>query len=162
MKIRALIKDDWSDVAAIYQEGLDTGVATFETIVPTWEQWDVSHIPKCRLVAEIENEVIGWAALSPVSKRPVYKGVAEVSVYIASSARGLKVGQQLLARLINQSEDAGFWTLQAGIFSKNKASIALHKKMGFRMIGFREKVACRNGKWHDNCLLERRSTVVGV
>ncbi|WP_262886651.1 GNAT family N-acetyltransferase [Spongiivirga citrea] len=162
MKIRALTKDDWSAVAAIYKEGLDTEVATFETEIPSWEQWDVAHISSCRLVAEKENMICGWAALSPVSRRKAYKGVAEVSIYIAASGRGLKVGQRLLYRLISESEKAGFWTLQAGIFSENKVSIALHQKMGFRMIGFREKVASRNGKWHDNCLLERRSKIIGI
>lgn len=162
MRIRTLIKADWPAVAAIYKEGLDTEVATFETKIPSWKQWDSSHISDCRLVAENENIICGWAALSPASRRIVYKGVAEVSIYIAASARGLKVGQRLLSRLISESEKAGFWTLQAGVFPENKASIALHQKMGFRMIGFRERIASRNGKWHDNCLLERRSKIRGI
>jgi len=149
MKIREMLRKDWPMVSAIYKEGLDTRIATFETEVPSWEKWDASHISSCRFVADNEDSILGWTALSQVSKREVYKGVAEVSIYIEANSRGSKVGQ-------------GCWTLQAGIFPENEPSILLHQKMGFRMIGFREKVASRNGKWHDNCLLERRSKTVGI
>ncbi|MFP2996890.1 N-acetyltransferase family protein [Spongiivirga sp. MCCC 1A20706] len=157
-----MVKEDWPQVAAIYQEGLDTGIATFETVVPDWETWDKTHLEVCRLVAVNDGLILGWAALSKVSNRQVYRGVAEVSIYIGKSARGRKVGQQLLENLIVKSEEAGFWTLQSGIFPENKASLMLHEKMGFRIIGYRERVAVRNGKWYDNCLLERRSPIIGV
>ncbi|SHJ67185.1 GNAT family N-acetyltransferase [Aquimarina spongiae] len=148
---------DWLVISEIYRQGIATGIATFETQIPSWEQWDATHITSCRFKAEMNNEIAGWAALSPVSKREVYRGVAEVSIYIASNFRKLGIGKLLLQYLIKESEAEGFWTLQAGIFSQNKASIALHKALGFREIGFREKVAKLHDIWYDNTLLERRS-----
>ncbi len=150
-------EEDWPVISEIYRQGIATGVATFETQIPSWEQWDAAHSTSCRLKAEMNNEIAGWAALSPVSKREVYRGVAEVSIYIASNFRKLGIGKLLLQHLIKESEAEGFWTLQAGIFSQNKASIALHKALGFREIGFREKVAKLHDIWYDNTLLERRS-----
>lgn len=160
IKIAYFTQEDWPTISAIYKEGIDTGIATFETQVPTWETWDVSHIKSSRIKAISNNVITGWAALSPTSKREVYTGVAEVSIYITSKYRGLGMGKLLLSKLIEESEKAGFWTLQAGIFRNNKASIDLHKSLGFREIGYREKVAKLNNIWHDNILLERRSKII--
>ena len=146
---------------AIYLEGIATGNATFEKEAPKWERWDESHLPPCRLVARVANEVIGWAALSPVSRRPVYAGVAEVSVYVSERARGEGVGTRLLDRLVRDSEREGFWTLQAGIFPENTASISLHAHAGFRIIGTRERLGCMDGRWRDVVLMERRSKTIG-
>ncbi len=157
IKIQPFTQSDWPMISRIYKEGIDTGIATFETKVPDWKQWSASHTTSCRLKAIIGDEIAGWAALSPTSKRKVYKGVAEVSIYITSTFRKLGIGKLLLSELIHQSEHAGFWTLQASIFSKNKSSIALHKSLGFREIGYREKIGKLNDIWHDNILLERRS-----
>lgn len=159
LKIRKFNKQDWSTVSRIYSEGISTGIATFEIEAPSFDVWDEKFIKKCRLVAEIEEEVIGFAVLSQVSKRNVYKGVAEVTIYIAKSQRGKGIGKQLLDALIIESENEGFWTLQAGIFSKNKPSIQLHKKCGFRVVGIREKIGKRDGRWYDNHFLERRSQI---
>jgi L-amino acid N-acyltransferase YncA len=153
---------DWAAVQSIYQEGLATGNATFETDIPEWEDWDKSHLSECRLVARSEGQVFGWAALSPVSGRCVYGGVAEVSVYVAASTRGQGIGKTVLQALIEESEQAGIWTLQAGIFPENVASIALHKACGFREVGYRERLGQMNGLWRDVILLERRSQVVGT
>ena len=152
---------DWDRVREIYLEGIATGNATFATDAPSWEKWDSSHRPDCRLVAREDGEVLGWAALSPVSSRCVYAGVAEVSVYVSAIARGRGVGRLLLSALVENSERAGVWTLQAGIFPENVASIELHRKLGFRLVGVREKVGCMNGRWRDVALMERRSAVVG-
>ena len=162
MKIIKLESRHYPSVSAIYAEGLATGKATFETSVPSWEAWDQSHLSVCRIAAMDQDEMLGWAALSPVSKRQVYRGVAELSVYIATSARGKGVGKLLLTTLIERSEANNFWTLQSGIFTTNKASIALHEKCGFRIIGYREKVGKLNDTWMDNMLLERRSTLAGL
>ena len=154
---------DWPSVAEIYASGIATGHATFQTSIPEWTLWDASHLKSCRLVARADDGTIeGWAALSPVSSRPVYAGVAEVSIYIAESARGHGVGRRLLEALIAESEKDGRWTLQAGIFPENGASVALHLSCGFRIVGRRERIGCMNGVWRDNLLLERRSSVVGV
>lgn len=153
---------DWSNVARIYAEGMATGYATFEKDVPSYEDWNKDHLSNCRIVAEEKGEIYGWAALSPVSGRCVYGGVAEVSVYVAENARGLGVGKSLMQALITQSEDAGLWTLQAGIFPENTASIILHEKVGFRKIGYRERVGKLDQTWKDNVLFERRSTKVGI
>lgn len=159
--IREMQKEDWAEVAAIYKEGIDTKVATFQTEVPTYEAWDNSHIKTCRLVAVENNRVIGWTALTPYSSRCVYAGVAEVSVYIKGDYRGQQVGERLLKALILESEKAGIWTLQSGILEINKASIALHKKVGFRMVGYREKLAKdHNGVWQNTVLMERRSEII--
>lgn len=152
---------DWPLVAQVYKEGIETGIATFEQDIPGWEQWDQNHIKSCRLVARYDGQVLGWAALSPVSSRCVYGGVAEVSVYVANNARGKKIGEQLLRELIAESEKQGYWTLQSGIFPENTASIGLHKKCGFRKIGFRERIGQLNGVWKDNILMEKRSEKTG-
>lgn len=162
MEIVAIQKHHYPSISAIYAEGIATGKATFETNVPSWEAWDKSHLSVCRIAAMDHGKVLGWAALSPVSKRQVYRGVAELSVYVATSARGKGVGKLLLSTLIEMSEANQFWTLQAGIFTTNKASIALHEKCGFRIIGYREKVGKLGDQWMDNMLLERRSTLVGL
>ncbi len=153
---------DRPTIRAIYREGIATGNATFETDVPEWAAWDKNHLPDCRIVARLKEQVVGWAALSPVSSRCIYAGVAEVSVYVAASARGLGAGKVLLRALIEESERAGIWTLQAGIFPENRASIALHKSCGFRELGYRERIGQLNGVWRDVVLLERRSMVVGI
>lgn len=156
-------ESDWPQVQSIYKSGIDTNIATFETTVPTFEAWDKSHLSFCRLVAEnSQMNVIGWAALSPVSGRCVYGGVAEVSVYLHPDAQGQGLGKLLLEKLIDESEQNGIWTLQAGIFAENKASVKLHTKMGFRQIGYREKIGKLHGVWKDTVLMERRSKVVGV
>ncbi|MFD2563877.1 GNAT family N-acetyltransferase [Aquimarina rubra] len=157
MKILSFDQSDWTDVSRIYKEGINTGIATFETKVPVWEQWNQTHIQSCRLKAVLNNEIVGWAALAPTSKREVYKGVAEVSIYITSKYRNLGIGKLLLTKLIEDSEQEGFWTLQAGIFSNNTASIQLHTSLGFRIIGYREKVGKLQETWYDNTILERRS-----
>lgn len=160
--IEKMIAEDWNAVRAIYEEGISTGHATFEQSPPTWEKWDAGHFATCRLVARAGNEVLGWAALSPVSVRKVYAGVAEVSVYVAERARGRRVGSLLLSELVAASEHAGIWTLSAGIFPENTASIALHERHGFRVVGTRERIGCMNGRWRDVVLMERRSAIVGA
>ena len=145
----------------IYLEGIATGNATFEQTAPAWEQWAASHLPDARIVARTGGNLLGWAALSGVSSRCVYAGVAEVSIYVAASARGQGVGRQLMARLITESEAANIWTLQAGIFPENAASIALHRSAGFRIVGQRERLGQMNGHWRNVVLLERRSSVAG-
>jgi phosphinothricin acetyltransferase len=149
-------------VRAIYREGIATGDATFETDVPDWEKWNASHLSDCRFVARKDDQIIGWAALSPVSGRCVYAGVAEVSVYVVALAKGQGVGKALLRALIAESERQGIWTLQAGIFPENEASIALHKSCGFREVGRRERFGQMRGTWRNVVLMERRSSVVGV
>ena len=160
MELTAMTASDWGAVRAIYVEGIATGNATFETAPPEWDRWDAAHLAACRLVAKVEGEILGWAALSPVSSRKVYAGVAEVSVYVGEKARGQGVGRALLQSLIEHSECNGIWTLQAGIFPENTASIALHQKAGFRVVGRRERIGCLNGQWRDVLLLERRSKTV--
>jgi L-amino acid N-acyltransferase YncA len=160
--IRALRSHDWPAVRDIYAEGIATGNATFETETPDWTKWDGAHLQDCRLVAQEGERILGWAALSPVSSRRVYSGVAEVSVYVASAAQGRGVGKMLLQSLVEQSERCGIWTLQAGIFPENVPSIALHKSCRFREAGRRERLGQRNGVWRDVLLLERRSSSVGV
>jgi phosphinothricin acetyltransferase len=157
-----MTSDDWPSVRGIYEEGIGTGHATFELRAPAWEVWDGSHVVCCRLVAEDDAGLAGWAALSRVSARAVYAGVAEVSVYVAARARGRGVGRELLAALITESEAQGFWTLQAGIFPENAGSIALHERCGFRVVGRREGLGCMDGHWRDVLLLERRSSRVGA
>ncbi|HEX5085279.1 MAG TPA: GNAT family N-acetyltransferase [Blastocatellia bacterium] len=158
--INSMRPQDWKSVLAIYLEGIATGHATFETEAPDWESWDSGHLPDCRLVARNENVVLGWAALSPVSKRRAYAGVAEVSVYVASAARGAGVGGALMRALIEASEHSGVWTLQSSIFPENHASVALHLKHGFREVGRRERIARHHGLWRDTVVLERRSSIV--
>ncbi len=160
--IKAMRSEDWPAVQRIYSEGIATGNATFETETPAWEKWDQGHLQDCRLIAVNSEGILGWAALSPVSTRRVYSGVAEVSVYVAATARGRGVGTLLLQSLVEQSEGCGVWTLQAGIFPENVPSVALHKSCGFREVGLRQKLGQRNGVWRDVLLLERRSSRVGV
>lgn len=153
---------DWESVADIYAEGIATGVATFETKVPVYEAWDKAHLQSCRFVAEFNHRILGWTALSPVSSRCVYGGVAEVSVYIGEKSRGKGLGKLLLKHLIQASEEEGIWTLQSGVFPTNTGSIKIHEAVGFRYIGKRERVGKLNNQWVDNVLFERRSNVVGV
>jgi phosphinothricin acetyltransferase len=154
---------DWDAVRAIYFEGIATGNATFETEAPTWEVWDRARLHSCRLVARSPaGPIVGWAALSPVSSRPAYAGVAEVSLYVTASARGQGVGKALFQALIAASEAAGVWTLQGAVFPENAASLALVKACGFREVGRRERIGQRDGVWRDTILVERRSRVVGV
>jgi L-amino acid N-acyltransferase YncA len=160
-EIEVMTAADWDRVRQIYLEGIATGNATFATDAPSWEKWDASHRPDCRFVAREGGDVLGWAALSPVSSRCVYAGVAEVSVYVGANARGRGVGRLLLSALVENSERAGLWTLQAGIFPENVASIELHKKLEFRLVGVRQRVGCMNGRWRDVALMERRSSIVG-
>jgi phosphinothricin acetyltransferase len=160
--IGPMVAEDWAEVSRIYREGIATGNATFETEAPSWEEWDAGHRPSPRLVARGAGGLLGWAALSPVSARAVYSGVAEVSVYVAASARGRGVGRALLAELIRQSEGDGIWTLQAGIFPENESSIALHRRCDFRIVGVRKRLGRLGGVWRDVMLLERRSDTVGV
>jgi len=162
IRIEALVDCHWDTVRSIYLEGIRTGNATFEQAAPEWKDWDAGHLEVCRMIARSGQRVVGWAALSPVSKRTVYRGVAEVSVYVAEAARGRGVGRALLSRLIVCSEDHGIWTLQAGIFPQNVASINLHKAQGFRVVGTREKLGNMQGTWRDVVLMERRSTVTGI
>lgn len=157
--IRAMRVEDWDSVRAIYLEGMATGDATFEQTAPDREQWDAAHLPSCRLVACRGTEVSGWAALSPYSRRQVYAGVAEVSVYVSAKARGQGIGAALLAELVAQSEREGIWTLQAGIFPENTASVQLHRRFGFRAVGTRERIGRMDGRWRDVLLMERRSPI---
>jgi len=160
--IEEMKDESWETVRRIYNDGIATKNATFQTEAPEWEAWDQSHRKDCRLVARIDNQIAGWAALSNVSNRCVYAGVAEVSIYIDSDFRGMGVGDQLMKQLITESEKHGIWTLQAGIFPENEASIALHRKNGFRILGIREKIGKMNNIWRDTAMLERRSKVVGI
>ncbi len=155
-----MLREDWEEVKAIYLEGISTGNSTFQTNAPDWDEWDNSHLPGCRIVAVENGKVCGWAALSPVSGRCVYAGVAEVSIYVGKDYRGKQIGGKLMQQLIFKSEEAGLWTLQAGIFPENTSSMRLHENLGFRLIGYREKVGKINNQWRDVNLLERRSKLV--
>lgn len=152
----------WREVADIYREGIQTGQATFEITVPTWADWDQGHLASCRLVAIVGEHVKGWAALSGVSGRCVYAGVAEVSVYVAAVARGEGIGKALLTALVQAAETNGIWTLQAGILRENESSLALHRACGFREVGYRERLGQLHGVWRDVILMERRSSIVGL
>ena len=167
ISLRPMAADDAEPVLRIYQEGIDTGHATFAPAAPSWQDWDRTHLRHSRIVAVDGADVVGWAALSGVSSRHVYRGVAEVSVYVGAAARGRGIGRRLLAALVEASEDAGIWTLQAGIFPENPESIALHRKVGFRVLGTRERVGRMAsgplaGRWRDVVLMERRSAVAGI
>jgi len=162
VRISEMVAADWSQVCAIYEEGIATGNATFETSAPEWANWNAKHFASCRFVARKGAEVLGWAALSHVSSRAAYAGVAEVSIYVAGTARGQGIGSQLLAALVDASEAAGVWTLQAGILAENADSVALHSRHGFRIVGTREKIGCLHGRWRDVVLMERRSKKVGL
>lgn len=161
IKTRNMLASDWEAVSKIYMEGIATGFATFETSTPTYEAWDAAHMSTCRIVAIEGEKILGWAALSPVSSRCVYGGIGEVSVYVNSESRGKGVGRILMEALIKESEAEGLWTIQSGIFPENEGSIELHKKVGFRYIGKRERVGKLDGVWKDNLLFERRSEIIG-
>jgi L-amino acid N-acyltransferase YncA len=168
MIIRNIESKDYSQISEIYRQGIDTGIATFQTEITDWETWDKSHLSNCRIavfevgkITKIEI-MAGWAALTPVSGRCVYAGVAEVSIYISVDFRKMGIGELLLKRLIQESEKDGLWTLQSGIFVENIGSIRLHEKCGFRKVGFREKIGQKEGVWKDNIIMERRSTIIGV
>ncbi len=162
MIVRHFESSDYHQVAEIYRQGIAGGLATFQTDVPVWEDWNAAHLTVCRLAA-FENEIMaGWAALTPVSGRCVYAGVAEVSVYIHQDFRGRGLGKLVLNALVSESEKAGIWTLQSGIFPENTASIGLHQSCGFRMVGYRERIGKKDGQWKDTVLMERRSDTVGI
>jgi len=160
MKVRPFEKRDWGTVREIYQDGIETGLATFETQAPDWETWDNKFLKKCRLIVEEKKQVIGWAVLSAVSKRAVYRGVAEVSIYVDLKCTQKGIGSVLMENLIKISEAENFWTLQSTIFPENKSSIRVHEKFGFRKVGRRERIAMRDGKWKDTLLFERRSNLI--
>jgi L-amino acid N-acyltransferase YncA len=167
VRIEALRAADWPEVAAIYAEGIATGNATFETQVPSWQQWDHHHLAAHRLLARStppqgDGHLLAWAALAPVSDRCVYAGVAETSIYVAERARGHRIGQRLLTALVEGAERAGIWTVQTGIFPENTASLALHRRCGFRVVGVRERLGQHHGRWRDVLFLERRSAVAGL
>ena len=160
-KIDKMQPEDWEEVREIYLDGIATGHATFQKHAPAWGEWDNSHNAECRIVARSGGEVVGWAALSPVSSRCVYAGVGEVSVYVSQKHKGKGIGSLLLKSLIDISEQNGFWTLQSGIFPENEGSLAIHKKHGFREVGRRERIGKMDGVWRDTILLERRSKIAG-
>ncbi|MCZ4225059.1 GNAT family N-acetyltransferase [Pedobacter rhodius] len=161
MEIKKFGERDYPEVAEIYKQGIKTGLATFQDEVPTWSDWDRNHLKIGRLAIFDGDKMVGWAALSPVSSRCVYAGVAEVSVYVCSEFRGKGLGKKLLNELIIQSENEGLWTLQSGIFAENLMSIKLHESCGFRQIGYREKIGKKNGVWKDTIIMEKRSKIVG-
>ena len=156
MLVRPLHPDDYPAVAAVFAEGIATGLATFETEVPGWDEWDASPLPDHRFVAELDGEVVGWIAVVPYSRRAVYRGVGEESVYVAERARGSGIGRALLETMIESARNGGLWTLQAGIFTDNGASLALHRALGFREVGIRERIGRLDGVWRDVVLLELR------
>jgi L-amino acid N-acyltransferase YncA len=156
--IRDLRPEDWPEVAAIYHDGMRGGLATFETEVPSWDDWDAAHA--IRVVAELDEQVIGWAACGPASSRWAYRGVVESSVYVARDLQGRGVGRALMERLIEKSENTGIWTIQTSIFPENEASLKLHHRVGFRVVGVRKRIGKRDGLWRDTVLLERRSEVI--
>jgi L-amino acid N-acyltransferase YncA len=160
MEVRGLWPQDWPAVRAVYEAGIATGNATFETAAPSWEDWDAAHLPAHRLVAAEGGRVLGWAALAPVSDRCAYAGVAEDSIYVAPDAQGRGVGRRLLGALVTGAERAGIWTVQTGIFPENEGSVRLHQSCGFRVVGVRERLGQLHGRWRDVLLLERRSPLI--
>ncbi len=162
LNFRKLEENDWNQVAEIYRQGIATGNATFQSDIPSWNEWHESHLKSCRIVGMVDDKIVGWAALSAVSGRCVYGGVAEVSVYVNSEFSGRNIGTKLLNQLIIESEQNNIWTLQAGIFPENKGSLRIHEKLGFRNIGYRERIGKMDGVWRNTILLERRSAIVGV
>ncbi len=161
LEIVPMTEQDWDAVSEIYRQGIATGNATFEQSVPSYKDWDQHHLPTCRLIVRWKDKVLGWAALSRVSSRRVYEGVAEVTIYVAEEVRGRGIGRKLLHDLVASSEQNGIWTLQAGILAENAVSIRLHQQAGFRIVGTRERIGCLDGEWRNTVLMERRSTVVG-
>jgi phosphinothricin acetyltransferase len=161
LRVETMTENDWPEVLSIYEEGLATGLGSFEVVAPSWEEWNAARLPHSRLVAR-ENTLLGWAALSPFSRRACYSGVAEVGVYVAARARGRGVGRALLQALIESAEANGIWTLQGATIADNMASLALQASCGFRVVGRRIRIAKRNGKWHDTILTERRSEKIGL
>jgi L-amino acid N-acyltransferase YncA len=162
LEIVPMTEQDWGAVREIYLQGIATGNATFEQSVPGYREWDERHLSTCRLIARWKDKVLGWAALSRVSSRSVYEGVAEVSIYVAEETRGRGIGRKLMSGLVEASEQNGIWMLQAGILAENTVSIRLHQQAGFRIVGTRERIGCMDGRWRDTVLMERRSSVVGV
>lgn len=162
MDIISVSKEHFPEIAEIYRQGIETGNATFETSVPNWEDWDKSKLKHSRFVAVIDNIIVGWAALSPVSDRCVYGGVAEVSIYISNAHKGKGIGKELMLKLILESEIHGIWTLQSGMFPENEATVALHKSAGFRVVGHREKIGKLGNNWRDTIIMERRSKTIGI
>ena len=158
--LRPMSADDWAAVERIWAEGIATGLATFETQTPTWAEFDAGRLPGQRLVSEVGGDVVGWAALSPVSRRLCYEGVAENSIYVAEASRGQGIGGALMEALVTGADAAGIWTIQTAVFPENQASIALHERAGFRVVGRRERIAKLEGRWRDTLLLERRSPAV--
>lgn len=158
--LQPLLANHWPEVSRIYREGINTGIATFETSSPSWESWDRSHLPHSRWIAILNDQIVGWAALSPVSDRCVYGGVGEVSVYVDQNSKGKGIGRQLLEKVLTSSEKNGIWTVTAAMFPENIASIILHEKCGFRKIGYREKIGKLDGMWRDTVLFERRSSTI--
>lgn len=161
IEIRKLTHLDWDDISRIYKEGLNTGIASFETGVPSWSSWDKAHDDQCRLVVCLNGQIVAYSALRKVSSRPQFSGVAEMRIYVSAAYRGVGIGTKLLNQTIKISESLGYWTLQVSIFKENTPAINLHKKVGFKEVGICEKIANRNGKWFDVVFLERRSLVIG-
>jgi phosphinothricin acetyltransferase len=161
IRIDSMTESDWPEVREIYEQGLATGLGSFETEAPSWDKWNAARLPHSRLVAR-DDGVVGWAAISPFSNRPCYAGVAEVGIYVAARARGRGVGRALLKALIESAETHGIWTLQGATIADNVPSLALQASCGFRVVGRRERIAKRDGRWHDTILTERRSDNVGV
>ena len=159
---RKMKDSDWKAVKRIYESGIATGIATFEDSAPNWEKWNTSHLLFARITAELKGQITGWGALSPVSDRCIYQGVAEVSVYVDLNYLGNGIGKKVMELMIEESEKNGIWTLQSGIFRENTASIQLHKIVGFREIGYRERIGKKNGVWKDNIIMERRSKLIGI
>ena len=162
IKIERMTVKSWPDVARIYESGIATKNATFQTEAPDWDSWNNAHRLDCRLVAMIDEKIVGWVALSNVSSRCVYAGVSEVSIYVDSDYRGKGIGNNLMETLIQESEANGIWTLQAGIFPENIGSLKLHHNHGFRTIGIKERLGKMENKWRDVAQLERRSKIVGI
>lgn len=157
-----MVPPDWPEVRRIFEQGIATQNATFETAAPDWPEWDADHLPAFRLVARLGGKVVGWVALSPVSGRDVYRGVAEVSIYVDEHYRGREIGRALLNAVVEQSEAGGIWTIQGSVFPENAASLELLESVGFRAVGVRERIGQMGGRWRDTVLMERRSDVAGT
>ncbi len=162
VQFRSMQAADWPAVSLIYFEGMATGNATFQKEIPGWDEWDSGHLKTCRIIGLVGDKIFGWAALSPVSDRCVYAGVAEISVYVAGAFRGIGLGKKLLEKLVSESEAENIWVLQAGIFPENFPSLELHRRAGFREVGYREKIGKMDGRWRNIILMERRSEIAGI